>query len=108
MALIKCPECGREISDKAPNCPNCGYVQDTASVKGSVDDAINVNVNKIEKTGKKWKSMKIWGWISIIVGFCFIGSDPKFEGPFVVGIILLIFGVIWLISAKFGNWWDRG
>lgn len=26
MALIQCPECGKEISDKAKNCPNCGYV----------------------------------------------------------------------------------
>lgn len=24
MALIKCPECGREISDKAGKCPHCG------------------------------------------------------------------------------------
>ena len=24
MALIKCPECGKEISDKAISCPNCG------------------------------------------------------------------------------------
>lgn len=24
MALIKCPECGKEISEKAPVCPNCG------------------------------------------------------------------------------------
>ncbi|MDO4803070.1 MAG: zinc ribbon domain-containing protein [Prevotellaceae bacterium] len=26
MAIIKCPECGREISDKAPACPHCGIV----------------------------------------------------------------------------------
>ena len=25
MALIKCKECGKEISDKAYVCPNCGY-----------------------------------------------------------------------------------
>lgn len=25
MALINCPECGKEISDKAPTCPNCGF-----------------------------------------------------------------------------------
>lgn len=25
MALINCPECGKEISDMAKNCPNCGY-----------------------------------------------------------------------------------
>lgn len=24
MALIRCPECGREISDKASACPGCG------------------------------------------------------------------------------------
>ena len=24
MALIKCSECGREISDKAVSCPGCG------------------------------------------------------------------------------------
>lgn len=24
MALIHCPECKREVSDKAPTCPNCG------------------------------------------------------------------------------------
>ena len=24
MALIKCPECGKEVSDRAPSCVNCG------------------------------------------------------------------------------------
>lgn len=28
MALINCPECGKQISDKAPACPNCGYPLD--------------------------------------------------------------------------------
>lgn len=26
MALVKCAECGKEISDKAESCPNCGFV----------------------------------------------------------------------------------
>lgn len=25
MALVECPECGKEISDQAKRCPNCGY-----------------------------------------------------------------------------------
>lgn len=25
MTLIKCPECGKEISDKAKSCPHCGF-----------------------------------------------------------------------------------
>ena len=24
MAIIQCPECGREVSDRAKHCPNCG------------------------------------------------------------------------------------
>ena len=25
MALIECPECGKQVSTTASNCPNCGY-----------------------------------------------------------------------------------
>jgi hypothetical protein len=25
MALIDCPECGRQVSDRAPSCPHCGF-----------------------------------------------------------------------------------
>ena len=25
MALINCPECEKQVSDKAVSCPNCGY-----------------------------------------------------------------------------------
>jgi hypothetical protein len=25
MALLKCPECAHDVSDKAVSCPNCGY-----------------------------------------------------------------------------------
>ena len=25
MALIKCPECGKEVSDTIKTCPHCGY-----------------------------------------------------------------------------------
>ena len=33
MALIKCPECGKEISDRAAACPNCGYPIDSKPVE---------------------------------------------------------------------------
>lgn len=32
MALMKCPECGNEISDKAKKCPRCGYPIKTNSL----------------------------------------------------------------------------
>ena len=33
MALIKCPECGKEISDKAKACPECGYKMKKSKIK---------------------------------------------------------------------------
>lgn len=31
MALIACPECSKQISDKAYACPNCGYPTSAAA-----------------------------------------------------------------------------
>lgn len=33
MALIRCPECGKEISDRAKQCPHCGLPQEYFTVK---------------------------------------------------------------------------
>ena len=36
MALIKCPECGREVSDKAATCPDCGFPIESLNPSGTV------------------------------------------------------------------------
>ncbi len=36
MALINCVECGKQISDKAVSCPNCGFVPQTQKQKGGL------------------------------------------------------------------------
>ena len=33
MAMIKCPACGREISDRAPSCPSCGVKIENEVIK---------------------------------------------------------------------------
>lgn len=50
MALIKCPECGKEISEKAFTCPHCGYPICDKSLKESdaqedVEDKKTIEVN---------------------------------------------------------------
>lgn len=35
MALINCPNCGRQVSDSAPTCPGCGTAINIVSVKKS-------------------------------------------------------------------------
>jgi uncharacterized membrane protein YvbJ len=39
MALINCPDCGREVSERAPSCPQCG----SPIAKGSVADPTTVH-----------------------------------------------------------------
>lgn len=45
MALIKCPECGNSISDKAAKCPHCGvpaeYFSNHPDVKQSDFDTVD-------------------------------------------------------------------
>ena len=36
MALIKCPECGREVSDRAGVCPNCAFPLSSLRQDGTV------------------------------------------------------------------------
>ena len=41
MALIKCPECGREVSDSAKACPGCGYAINKQSEMPSIGNEQN-------------------------------------------------------------------
>jgi len=35
MALVYCRECGKQVSDQAPTCPNCGAPQRAAPIAGA-------------------------------------------------------------------------
>jgi hypothetical protein len=39
MALIKCPECGKDVSTRAAACPNCGYPISTAQQEPSAQSS---------------------------------------------------------------------
>ena len=57
MALIKCPECGKEISSLAESCPQCGNPLSTG-IKCPNCKSINIEKNK-------WNEQS---WFGIIVG----------------------------------------
>lgn len=42
MALIKCSECGKEVSDKANACPNCGAPIKEDEIKKEIKAGINM------------------------------------------------------------------
>lgn len=56
MTLVKCSECGQDISDQALNCPHCGLPLISQEIeKDNSDRNVEPNINKYEKTDKKWK-----------------------------------------------------
>lgn len=66
MALISCPECSKEISDKASNCPNCGYPVAMsanpylATIKGNVHDLSDIASMMIPyDVGNKIRAIKL-------------------------------------------------
>ena len=50
MALIKCPECGKEISNKAKCCIHCGYPLDEISSNEYKDILTRECLNEKEDT----------------------------------------------------------
>lgn len=70
MALIKCSECGKQISDKAKTCPSCGYspevqpIESTEKVTKVMGDGrivitVAMDIEPFFKEGKKNKRLDI-------------------------------------------------
>lgn len=80
MALIKCKECKKEISDKAKVCPHCGYENNIITCpecKKEIENNVNTCPNcgyEIKKENKQVKSkfnVGIMIWLVICVIACF-------------------------------------
>lgn len=98
MALIKCPECKNNISDKAPTCPKCGYP--------ITDLSRNTNRADVKPLSpqKKWNLMtkdeKKLGYITalIILWFILAGIFPVVG--IIISVIVIVFSIAYLLSPK--------
>lgn len=53
MSMIKCPECGKEISDKAKSCPNCGAPASNPCLE------CTVNIRRKRKTAYSARKIRV-------------------------------------------------
>ena len=87
MALMNCGECGREVSDKAAACPQCG-APIASPEPVSVDPKSHVRVTR---TGGKWEGI---GFVLIAGGLIasIAGSGGIGGAAMAVGFVLFIYG----------------
>lgn len=85
MALINCPECGREISDKANACIHCGCPIKQLEKNEFITTCNEETVNDIESYSKKSNKKRIKPWIIVLI---------------IIGVIIAtLFIVILIIGA---------
>lgn len=98
MALINCPECKQQISDSAPTCPHCGFVQKATPVESI---GIHQQPITIERTSKTWKLIMIVALLVFLIGGT-VGATDKEFGFSLIGLSVIIF-----LVAKIGAWWSN-
>ena len=59
VALIKCPECGKEVSDKANTCIHCGYPLSIVSSNGRQNEVASLHKKLLTETQIKGKEYSI-------------------------------------------------
>ncbi len=114
MALIKCSECSRDVSDQASICPNCGNPINSRPDKNQIVEVITNSQKPISVEpvliSKKWKKVKLWSWAAIIFGFFLMGSSKSSwksdDLVFWAGFCFVGYGFIVLIIGKIGAWYS--
>lgn len=86
MALISCPECGKQISETTPSCPHCGYQLSVAVTKAMPQPTKigDVKTNPIYGAF----TMTIGGF-GVLISFLF---GPFFFIPLIGAILMLATG----------------
>jgi hypothetical protein len=115
MALINCSECGKQISNRAAACPNCGNpIAGSPSIPNLTEIASEpaVAVSKApiittEQTSKRHKGMQLAGAAVMCLGMvsCAAGAGSGKAG---VGMFVFFVGAIMYVVGRFGAWWHHG
>lgn len=102
MALIKCPECGQMISDKAEKCPKCGYQMqdslDTAEEVVTQGAAAEVEEAKeIPAAEEKQKSR--FSLKTVLTSVAGAKKSKKKTAIIIAGIVLVMFAVLYAVGS---------
>lgn len=102
MALIKCPECGKDISNTTENCIHCGYFLNKKQHVSNVTKVL------IEQTDKRWKKLKLISLLIFVFGFILIfGSIGTSNTITSIGSFSVFISIFVYYYAVFNTWWEH-
>ena len=90
MALIKCPDCKREVSDKAMSCLSCGYPLEQVTTPEATAAATTV---------KRGKGIQLASLGAILVGIV-TAAGMTSQGRVTFGALLILVGLIGVLAGK--------
>ena len=94
MALIQCPDCGREVSDQAAACIGCGHPVNPQPPQ----------VQTIQATSKYYKGLQAVGVVGVVFGFfLWMTAGLHLE----TGVVLALGSALYL-AGRWGRWWYHG
>lgn len=106
MALIRCPECDREVSDKAANCIGCGSPLGASRAEFG---SIGKRVSTIEETSKSLKKHIIWAavlfWGGLILTFP--AAESESTALFTASSLCVTAGFFWWLTTRIRIWWHH-
>jgi ribosomal protein L32 len=103
MALVKCEECGNEVSNRATACPKCGAPIAHAVMPPAGAAPAGKPAVPIEQTGKRYKGQMLAAGALACVGAVVAASFSP-----AIGVLMVLGGGVWLLAARFGAWWHHG
>jgi uncharacterized membrane protein YvbJ len=98
MALIACPECAKEISDKALICPHCGHPMRGRQSAGTNDSSATKGMTPEDDvtpqaTGREWRIVQLIGGLMMIIGVvAWIGNSSDAGMVFFLGCAIFLGG----------------
>lgn len=105
--LVKCPDCGRDVSSLASACPGCARPMRADPIQQRHTDTVQT----VERTSREWKMHILLASLTVIVGVVWlIAAMTGYCSQEQIGwsMLLLIPGVIWYVLARVGAWWHHG
>ena len=112
MALIKCSECGRQVSDKAESCPQCG-----APIASALEtEAAGAKLRTTQQTSTRLKThiliSAILFWAGIVGIIVVVQSASRGRVPpspivSMIAILMIFTGLVWYAVTKLRVWWHH-